>query len=131
MRQKLGGEVESLTKDKNQLMNKLTEAREKIATLESTEREQTIRINRLEQDVSKYLKEYDLMKAENKDLSDRRFQNEKTITELSCKIDSLRSEIEDKKTIINSTVQLKETNTSQISTLEQQCNDQKRQIIKL
>lgn len=131
MRQKLGGEVEFLTKDKNQLMNKLTEAREKIATLESTEREQTIRINRLEQDVSKYLKEYDLMKAENKDLSDRRFQNEKTITELSCKIDSLRSEIEDKKTIINSTVQLKETNTSQISTLEQQCNDQKRQIIKL
>ena len=120
-----------MTKDKNQLMNKLTEAREKIATLESTEREQTIRINRLEQDVSKYLKEYDLMKAENKDLSDRRFQNEKTITELSCKIDSLRSEIEDKKTIINSTVQLKETNTSQISSLEQQCNDQKKQIIKL
>lgn len=71
------------------------------------------------------------MKSENKQLSDRRFQNEKTITELTCKIDSLRSEIEDKKTIINSTVQLKETNSNQISTLEQQNNEQKKQIIKL
>ena len=47
-------------------MNKLTEAKEKIVTLESNEREQTVRINRLEQDASKYLREYDTMKAENK-----------------------------------------------------------------
>lgn len=46
-------------------------------------------------------------------------------------MDSLRSEIEDKKTIISSTVQLKETNNNQISTLEQQSNEQKKQIIKL
>ncbi len=46
-------------------------------------------------------------------------------------MDSLRSEIEDKKTIISSTVQLKETNSNQISTLEQQSNEQKKQIIKL
>ena len=41
------------------------------------------------------------------------------------------SQIEDKKTIINSTVQNKETISSQISTLESQNNDQKKQIVKL
>jgi chromosome segregation ATPase len=71
------------------------------------------------------------LRNDNRELSERRFQNEKTITELSCKVESLRSELEDKKTIITSTVQLKETNNSQISSLEQLSNDQKKQLARL
>ena len=46
-------------------------------------------------------------------------------------MDSLRSELEDKKTIISSTVQNKDTIASQITSLEVQTTEQKRQIVKL
>ena len=86
LKQKLGGEVEALSRARNELASKLSEARERIAHLESNEREQNVKIARLDQDVSKYLKEYESLKAENRELSDRRFHNEKLNTELSCRI---------------------------------------------
>jgi cell division protein FtsB len=90
-----------------------------------------MRITRLEQDCLKSGRDAEQLRGENRELSERRFQNEKNITELTCRIESLRSELEDKKTIITSTVQLKETNNSQISSLEQLANDQKKQVARL
>ena len=57
------------------MTNKLTDSREKIAHLESNERENKIKIARLEQDMNKYLKQADQLKAENRELSQKRFQN--------------------------------------------------------
>ncbi len=105
LRQKAGSEADALGRAKADLASKLGEARERVAHLEANEREQNLKLGRLEQEVGKYLKEYECLKAENKELSDRRFHSEKLITELTCKVESLRSELEDKKTIISSTVQ--------------------------
>jgi chromosome segregation ATPase len=124
-------ETSRLNMNLETLRKKLSEASERNSIFESSDRQQSNKISRLEEDLNKYLKEYELMKAENKELSERRFHNEKTITELTCKLDSLRSEIEDKKTIISSTVQNKETISSQIATLEGQNTEQKKQIVKL
>lgn len=102
-----------------------------MSVLESIERDQVNKISRLEEDKTKANKDAEQLRADNREMTDRRFQNEKTIAELNCKVESLRSELEDKKTIISSTVQLKETNSSQISSLEQLANDQKKQITRL
>ena len=73
--------------------NNLSDYRQKIGILESTQRDQTNKINRLEQDLSKFLKETDQMRSDNRELSERRFQNEKIITELTCKVQSLKGEL--------------------------------------
>lgn len=124
-------QVDSLTQQKNQYMEQLTKTREKLADVESKEREQSIKIQRLEQDLGRSISEADHYRKDNNELSEMRLQNEKKLTQQACTIERLESEIRDKMTIINSSTQLKETSNSQIKSLEEQTVDQKKQISKL
>ena len=81
--------------------------------------------------MTRYVKEADELKAENKELSELRFQQEKKLTQLGCTIDRLEGEVRDKMTIINSSTQLKETSSNQIKSLEEQGVELKRQISKM
>ena len=53
LKQRLNAEIQGLNKQKTDLSSRLAEAREKVSVLQGVEREQAMRITRLEQDYSK------------------------------------------------------------------------------